>query len=102
MLTDKQIRARIRSLTQHATNRTYADRLLDREVEENQILFFTRCQQCQKDPSKMIGLLAQQMKELKNLSFGQAVIMTFGLKGYTNYHLSGWKPIARLKRRDRK
>ena len=78
------------------------DQFLEKEIEENIILFHTRCKQCKKDPSEMIALMAKKMSAMKNLSFSQAIIFVFDLKGFTSYQLSGWKPQSKIKRRDGK
>ena len=92
MLTQKQIRARIYSLTFHSINRSYLPDLIEREVDENVLLFNTRCQQCQKDPEKMMGLIIKKMQGWPNMAFCQALTFVFELTGYRSYDLNGWNP----------
>lgn len=92
MFAQKQIRARIYSLTLHSTNRSYRPDLIEREVDENVLLFNTRCKQCQKDPEKMMGLIIKKMQGWPNMAFCQALTFVFGLTGYESYGLNGWSP----------
>lgn len=99
MLTETQIRARIKSLTERSWNRIYKPSLIEKEVDENTLLFMTRCQQCNKDPEAMIKLTIKKMTEMKNFAFCQAVVDVFELKDYTSWQLSGWSPKSKLNRR---
>lgn len=101
MLSQKQIKARIKSLTEHSTNRLYREDLLDKEVDENLLLFNTRCEQCNKEPDKMIALIIEKMKGWPNMAFCQALTYSFGLKGYTSHGLHGWQAPAKIKRRNK-
>lgn len=99
MLTETQIRARIKSLTERSWNRLYKPSLIEKEVDENTLLFMTRCQQCNKDPEEMIKLIIKKMAEMKNLAFCQAVAMVFKTGCLSSWQLSGWKPKSKLNRR---
>jgi hypothetical protein len=101
MLSENQIRKRILSLTQRSWNRLYRSDLLDKEVDENLLLFMTRCQQCNKDPEVMIDLMIKKMKAMPNLAFCQAITFVFELKNYSSHSLNGWFPqgTPKIKRR---
>lgn len=99
MLTETQIRARIKSLTERSWNRLYKLSLIDKEVDENTLLFMARCQQCNKEPETMIKLIIKKMTEMKNFAFCQAVVDVFELKDFTSWQLSGWSPKSKLNRR---
>lgn len=79
MFTQKQIRARIKSLTEHSRNRLYKSDLLEKEVDENLLYLMAVCKRFDKDVDKTLLLVIKRMKEMPNMSFTEAVVDVLGV-----------------------
>jgi hypothetical protein len=97
MLTETQIRARIKSLTERSWNRLYKLSLIDKEVDENTLLFMARCRQCNKEPETMIKLIIKKMAEMRNLAFCQAVSFVFKTGSLSSWQLPIKRKLNRRK-----